>query len=110
MTSVSFQELDQLFGEMLPERTLLSTVTDFGAGGGSGAAGASASSAAAAGGAGGDTTIANFGGGDDDGAVMMSACTSTTNQGNAGLLSDLGLNSTNPYSTQTCTPAATATY
>ena len=57
-TSISYRELDQLMGELLPERTLLSTVTNFGGceDGGS-ASSASSSSAAAAGGGDGDTIV-----------------------------------------------------
>jgi len=104
MSTISFQELDLLSGEMLPERTLLSTVTDFSGGGGSGGSAGSASSAAAAGGGSG-TVIA-----DDDGATTVSACQSTYSPGTPGLLGSLGLGSTNPGSSQTCTPAAVATY
>ena len=90
MASISFQELELLGGEVLPERTLLSTVTDFSGGGGSSAG--SASSAAAAGGAGGDTVVIN----DDDGAVSHSACQSTYSPGTPGLLGSLGLAQATP--------------
>ena len=106
MASISFQELDLLGGEVLPERTLLSTVTDFSGGGGSSGSAGSASSAAAAGGAGGDTVVIK----DDDGALSPSARQSTYSTRTPRLLGSLGLGSSNPDSSQTCTPTAVATY
>ena len=100
MASISFQELDLLGGEVLPERTLLSTVTDFSGGGGSSGSAGSASSAAAAGGAGGDTVVIN----DDDGAVSHSSCQSTYNPGTPGLFGSLGLGSNNPNFSMTRPP------
>lgn len=102
MSTVSFQELDAITGELLPERTLLSTVTDFG--GGSGGSGSGSAAAAAAGGGG--TTIVNFG--DDGGAIGLSACHSSQSFGTPGLLGSLGLGSNNPTVSQTCTPALVA--
>ncbi len=89
-TVISFEELDLLAGEVLPERTVLSTVTtpfnSAGAGGGA---------AAAAG-----------GGGADQGTTALSACQSNQTPGTPGLLGSLGLGSANPSSSVTCTPAA----
>ena len=106
MSTISFQELDLLSGEMLPERTLLSTVTDFSGGGDSSSAGSSSSSSSAAAAGGGSSNVVA----DDDGAVVVSACQSTYSPGTPGLTGTLGLGSSNPGSSQTCTPAAVATY
>lgn len=89
--TVTYGELDQIAGEVLPERTVLSTVSDFGGGGG------------------GDT-VADFGDDGNDGSTALSACQSTQTPGTPGLLGSLGLGSANPSSTQTCTPAAVANY
>ncbi len=97
-TVISFEELDLLAGEVLPERTVLSTVTtpfnNVGAGGG-GDGGSSSAAAAAAG-----------GGGADQGTTALSACQSNQTPGTPGLLGSLGLGSANPSSSVTCTPAA----
>ena len=96
-TAISFEGLDQLGGEVLPERTVLSTlVTPFN---NPGAGDTSSSSAAAAGGS----------GGGDHGTTAMSACQSTWTGGTGGLIGALGLG-TPPSSSVTCTPAAMSTH
>jgi hypothetical protein len=95
-TAISFEGLDQLAGEVLPKRTVLSTlVTPFNSPGAGSAGDTSSSSAAAAGGS----------GGGDHGTTAMSACQSTWTGGTGGLLGALGLG-TPPSSSVTCTPAA----
>jgi hypothetical protein len=100
--AISFTDLDQLAGEVLPERTVLATVsTPFNnAAGGDGGAGSASSSAAAA--AGGD--------GGSDGATAINGQQNTVSQGTPGLLGSLGLGSNNPGSTSTATPGAIASY
>lgn len=97
---ISYGELDRLVGGVLPERTVLSTVTDFGGGAGDGGA------AAAAAASGGNTVVVP----DDGGAVGMSACHTSESFGTPGLLGSLGLGSNNPTVSQTCTPAMVATH
>ncbi|MGA8116589.1 MAG: hypothetical protein WCA46_23365 [Actinocatenispora sp.] len=81
MSAISFEELDQLAGEMLPERAVLSTVTPF-AGGPEG---------------GGNLAIADGG---HSGPTISSACQAVNNGPLAGMLG--GSNSL------TCVPAAIA--
>lgn len=94
MSAVSFEELDQLAGELLPERTVLSLVTvvynnttnyTFPSG----------QSAAQGGGQG--TTVAD-------------ACQATNSPGTPGLLGSLGLGSSAPSSSVTCVPAAVVSH
>ncbi len=96
-TTVSFEELDHLAGEVLPERTVMSlvSVAALNTGAGAGSAGDSSSSSASAG-----------GGGDHQGTTALSACQSNATPGTPGLLGSLGLGSANPSSSVTCTPAA----
>jgi hypothetical protein len=91
MGAISFADLDHLSGEVLPERTVLATV--------SGGTGSASSAAAASGGDGGS-----------NGATAMNACQTTYSPGTPGLLGSLGLGSSNPYSTTTCTPAAISSH
>ncbi|GGV70622.1 MULTISPECIES: hypothetical protein [Streptomyces] len=98
MSAVSLEELGNLSGEVLPERSVLSTVVPFNNWGGAGHdGGASSSSSALA-----------LGGGDHHSVVTSSACQSTFNQGTPGLIGALGLGSNNPVNSVTCTPATTA--
>lgn len=107
MDAVNFAELNEVAGELLPERTVLSTVTtpfnNWNPGGGQGGAvdggGSSSSSAAAAGGNGGGLVVAP-----DHGFASQSACnTNDAPQGNSGLL---GLFTSPVENTQACTPAS----
>lgn len=81
-TPISYQELDQVAGEVLPERAVLSTVTPIVGNGGGG---------------GGD----HWGG---QGTTAVNACQSTTSAGTPGLVGALGLGSNNPGTTFTCEP------
>ena len=88
-TPVSFDELDQMAAEVLPERTVMCVVEGGASGGGHGAAAAA--------------------GGGDDGATMLSSCTTTTGYTNPGVLGIAGAQyNTGPQTTTTCTPAAVA--
>ncbi|QKW06528.1 hypothetical protein HUT18_09050 [Streptomyces sp. NA04227] len=99
MNAITFEELDGLTGELLPERAVLSTVVPFNnAGGGHDAGGASSSAVA-------------VGGGDNGGgALSTSACQAQQVHGTPGLVGALGLGSNNPSNSLTCVPAATATH
>ncbi|MBO0819799.1 MAG: hypothetical protein J2P26_02995 [Nocardiopsaceae bacterium] len=111
MHAVNFAELNELAGELLPERTVLSTITtpfnnwNPGSNGGTdGAAGGSSSSSAAASGGGNGGGRVGVVGGQDHGSQSVSACnTNNTPQGNNGLL---GLFQTPAQNTQACQPAA----
>jgi hypothetical protein len=89
MSVIRYEELDQLAGELLPERTVLGVVStpfnNWGGGGGMG-----------------------YGYPPDHGAAALSACQSNQWQQTAGLLGDLSLNSQNPNATLSCIPAAAA--
>jgi hypothetical protein len=107
MDAVNFAELNELAGELLPERTVLSTVTtpfnnwNPGGSGSNGADGGSSSSAAASGGSGGLVGVT----GGDHGAQTSSAC-----QQNASPLSNsglLGLFTSAQQNTNACVPATT---
>lgn len=80
-TPISFAQLEQLEGEVLPDRTVLSVIITPPGGGGA---------------------ISDGGG-----TTIMSACTTTTTYHEPGVvgLLGLGLNKT-PITTVTCTPAA----
>lgn len=107
MDAVNFAELNELAGELLPERTVLSTVTtpfnNAGGTGGLGADGGSSSSSAAAaggGGNGGELGVVS----PDHGFASQSSCNANDNpQGNSGLL---GLFTSPAENTQVCTPAS----
>lgn len=103
MDAVNFAELNELAGELLPERTVLSTITtpfnnwNPGGGSGSGDGGSSSSSAAALGGG---------GTGGDHGFSSTSACNANNDpQGNNGLL---GLFQNPAQNTQACQPATSS--
>jgi hypothetical protein len=92
MYAVSYEELDQLAGELLPERTVLSLVNMF-------------------------FTNANYTtyafpahGDGGHGATVAYACQAANSPGTAGLLGSLGLGSQNPYSSMTCMPAAVVSH
>lgn len=93
MGSIDFTELARLSGEVLPQRTVLSTVTSFGDGGGGG------SSSAAAAAAGGD-------GGAGRGSSILSACQANNTPSSGGLLGAIGIPAQNPSQNQSCIPAA----
>lgn len=83
-TSVTFNDLDHMAAEVLPERTVLSVIVTPPGGGGA----------------------IDSGGG----TAMMSTCTTTTTYHEPGLLGVLGLGINNvPVTTTTCTPSAIAT-
>jgi hypothetical protein len=84
----SLSDLDALDGEVLPERTVLSTVSSPFHG---------ASPAAPSSGSGHGTTVVN-------------SCQTTTSYGTPGLLGSLGLGSENPHTTTTCTPSTVVTH
>lgn len=108
MDAVNFAELNELAGELLPERTVLSTITTpfnnwnpGNSGGLGGDGGSSSSSAAAAGGGDG-----NVGGvvAPDHGFASQSACnTNDSPESNSGLL---GLFTSAQENSQACTPAS----
>ncbi|MGA8116665.1 MAG: hypothetical protein WCA46_23770 [Actinocatenispora sp.] len=81
MSAISFEELTQLAGELLPERAVLSTITPLGAPEHGG------------------PNVAIVGGGDDHAPTVSSACQAVANDGLATLA---------PTSSLTCTPAAIA--
>ncbi|WP_093414641.1 hypothetical protein [Saccharopolyspora flava] len=87
MRTFSNEEVNQVAGELLPERAVLSVVPIVGNGGG--AAGGPA-----------------YGGGVDHGTTALSACHAHTAEGTPGLLGSLGLGSNNPSDGMTCAPAA----
>jgi hypothetical protein len=103
VSKISFEELDGLTGEMLPERSVLSTVVPFnnwGGGDAHGQGGSSSSSSAAA-----------FGGASSDqNGIVANACQAQRVDGTPGLLGALGLGSNNPSSGVTCVPGSTAVF
>lgn len=105
MGHIDFTALDELAGEVLPERAVLGVVSTPFNNTGAGDGGSSSSSAAAAGGS--STTVVDAG---NHGATALSACQSTNTPGTPGLVGTLGLGSANPSSTITCTPAAVSSY
>lgn len=77
MKTFSYDELDRLTGEILPERAVLSTVAF------------------------------PLGGGDDQGTTtVLSACNTQNNQATGGLLGALGIPANGGSSSVSCTPAA----
>ncbi|MET9443061.1 hypothetical protein [Streptomyces sp. NPDC006610] len=101
MSKISFEELDVLAGEMLPERAVLSTVVPFNNWGGGGSEGGSSSSAAA---------VAGGGHGGDQNGISSSACHVQETDGTPGLLGSLGLGSNNPSQSMTCMPSQVAVF
>ncbi|MGW1076888.1 hypothetical protein [Streptomyces sp. NPDC002537] len=108
--TISFEELDGVAGEVLPERTvmgIMATPLGFGdgdGGSGSGAGSASSSSASAGGG------VVHAPAPSDHGTTILSSCQSIDRQGTPGLLGSLGLGSENPAANVTCTPAAISSH
>ncbi|MEV4438347.1 hypothetical protein AB0K09_04895 [Streptomyces sp. NPDC049577] len=108
--TISFAELGNVTGEVLPERTVMGvvatplTLAAPGDGGGSGA-GAGAGSAATAGGGGVFAPAPS-----DHGTTILSSCQSVDRPQTAGLLGSLGLPSQNSTNVVTCTPAAIASH
>jgi hypothetical protein len=86
MSVVSYEQLDRLAGELLPERTVLSLVN------------ISFSNV--------HNTTYKFPAGGGHGATVAYACQATDSPGTPGVLGSLGLGSSNPYSSMTCIPAA----
>ncbi|GGV70627.1 MULTISPECIES: hypothetical protein [Streptomyces] len=93
MSAVSYSELGELTGELLPERMLLSII---------------------------DVHVdnsrtyvfpaqGNGGGGESGGTTVAYACQATESQGTPGLLGALGLGSS-PSSSMTCVPATVVTH
>jgi|SwirhisoilCB1_FD_contig_31_2322960_length_363_multi_5_in_0_out_0_1 hypothetical protein len=106
MPTISFDELEGLTGEMLPERSVLSTVVpvgNFGGhGGGDGVGSASSNS----------TAVAEGGDAAPRGALSTSACQAVNNLGAPGLVNGgvpLG-GALYPNSSFTCIPASTAVF
>ena len=97
-TVISLGDLDLLAGEVLPERTVLSTLVPpfFGSG-------ADADAGAGAGAASGSGAEANNYGGNS--ANVLSSCVNQQQAGNNGLVGGL-IAPTPPSSSQLCTPAA----
>jgi hypothetical protein len=121
-TAISFEGLDQLAGEVLPERLALSLIAiplldngstsaagagDTGSTPPAGTSDAGSSSAAGSADAVSSSAAAGGSGGGERGTIVMSACQATSTPGTQGLLGALGLG-TPPSSTLTCTPAVVA--
>ncbi|MBT2387720.1 hypothetical protein [Streptomyces sp. ISL-11] len=110
--AISFEELDTVTGEMLPERTVMGIVATPlalagpGGDGGSGAGAGSSSSSSATASGGGVFAPAPS----DHGTTVLSACQSVDRPGTPGLLGSLGLPSTAPTTSVTCTPAAISSH
>ncbi|MGI5197879.1 hypothetical protein ACQEVY_30330 [Streptomyces sp. CA-288835] len=108
MPTISFDELEGLTGEMLPERSVLSTVVPIGSlggnGGGDGVGSASSGSSSSAVAEGGDVA--------PRGALSTSACQSVNNLGTSGLVNGTGPlgGALYPNSSLTCIPASTAVF
>ncbi|MFF7729268.1 hypothetical protein [Streptomyces sp. NPDC008001] len=110
--AISFEELDTVMGEVLPERTVMGVVAtplaapygDGDVGSGAGAGSSSSSSATASGGG------VYAPGAADHGTTMLSACQSVDRQQTAGLFGSLGLPSQNPASGLHCIPAAVSSH
>lgn len=96
MKSFSYTELDELVGEVLPERAVLSTLL---VGGGEDDNDNDN-----------DNHNLNLGGGHGNGGgdagttVVQQSCVSSISNQNAGLLSALGLNAQNPHVDHSCLP------
>ncbi|MEU4209256.1 hypothetical protein AB0F13_04475 [Streptomyces sp. NPDC026206] len=109
--AISFEELDNVAGEVLPERTVMGIVAtplNFAGPGdpnGGAGAGAGSSSSASASGGGVYAPVPH-----DHGTTILSSCQSVDRQGTPGLFGSLGLPSTNPTTSMTCTPAAISSH
>ncbi|WP_395109348.1 hypothetical protein [Actinomadura sp. SCN-SB] len=87
MKTLSYTELDELAGEVLPERAVLSTLL--------------------VGGNGGDSYNNNNGSGWDNGAgssIAQNACQSHISKPDSGLLQLVGLHAQNDHQSLTCVP------
>lgn len=111
--AISFEELDQVAGELLPERTVMGVIATplalagpDGDGGGAGAGAGSSSSSSATASGGGVYAPAPS----DHGTTILSNCQSVDRPQTAGLLGSLGLPSQNSTNVVTCTPAAIASH
>ncbi|MFI1799552.1 hypothetical protein ACH427_19680 [Streptomyces sp. NPDC020379] len=109
--TISFEELHDVAGEVLPERTvmgIMATPLGFGDpdGGGAGAGAGSSSSSSATAAGGGVVAVPPS----DHGTTILSNCQSIDRQGTPGLFGSLGLGSANPAATVTCTPAAISSH
>ncbi|NGO46585.1 hypothetical protein [Streptomyces ureilyticus] len=104
MPTISFEELGSLTGEMLPERSVLSTMVPLGGHGGGDGVGVAADSSSAAVAEGGDAA--------PRGVISTSACQAVNNMGSPGSLVNGGpaLGALFPNSSFTCIPATTAVY
>lgn len=98
MGNIDIAALDDLSGEVLPERTVLGVVSTPFNNAGAGGSGSSS------------TSVAVSDGGGNHGATALSSCQATSSPGTPGLLGSLGLGSANPGTTMTCTPAAISSY
>ncbi|MEU0598381.1 hypothetical protein ABZ484_09030 [Streptomyces sp. NPDC006393] len=87
MSAISFAELDALTGELLPERSVLSTLNPMGVMGGHGGGSSSSSSSSA--------SAVSGGGGGHHGALVSSACQAVSGHHS---------------STLTCVPATTVVF
>ncbi|MFI9201830.1 hypothetical protein [Streptomyces sp. NPDC053048] len=110
--AISFEELETVAGEVLPERTVMGVIAtplsfaDPGPAGSGAGAGASSSSAASGGGVGGVFAPPA----DHHGTTMLAACQAVDRQGTPGLFGSLGLPSTNPTTSMTCMPTAISSH
>ncbi|MER5222617.1 hypothetical protein [Streptomyces flaveus] len=104
MPTISFEELDSLTGEMLPERSVLSTMIPLGGhGGGDGVGVGAADSSSSAAAEGGDAA--------PRGVISTSACQAVNNMGAPGsLVHGSPFGGLYPNSSFTCMPATTAVY
>ncbi|MEU1372500.1 hypothetical protein ABZ442_02395 [Streptomyces triculaminicus] len=109
VNAISFEELADIAGEVLPERTVMGVIAtplglaDPGPGGAGAGAGSSSSAAATGGGV--FAPVPH-----DHGTTMLSACQSVDRQQPAGLLSSLSLHSQNPATGIQCIPAAVSSH
>lgn len=89
MSAVSYEELNELSGDLLPERALLSLIN------------LSISNIGSS-----STTYTYPPAAGGQGSTVAYACQATNSPGTPGLLGSLGLGSSSPQSTMTCIPAA----
>ncbi|MFI0739687.1 hypothetical protein ACH4PU_16605 [Streptomyces sp. NPDC021100] len=103
---ISFEELAEVSGEVLPERTVMGIMAvPFGPGDGGAGSAAGSSSSSTAGGGGVFAPPPS-----DHGTTMLSSCQSLDHPQTAGLLGSLGLPSQNTTTSVTCTPAAISSH
>ncbi|WP_033322718.1 hypothetical protein [Streptomyces yerevanensis] len=103
MPTISFEELDGLTGELLPERSVLSTMLPLGGGDGVGVGAADSNSSSAAVAEGGDAA--------PRGVISTSACQAVNNMGTPpSLVSGSPFGGLYPNSSFTCMPGTTAVY